>query len=195
VGAPLPAAHLPAQRPRDMGRRPGRVRMGRRRIQRLERTQRLRAPAERAFEFYAEARNLEAITPPWLGFRMITQGTIEMRAGALIDYRLKLHGVPVRWRTRIEVWEPPLRFVDVQLRGPYSLWEHTHTFERDGDDAVLITDRVRYALPLGPLGGIAHAIFVRRDLERIFNYRAMAVAARLATTAPDLAVDNHHSMH
>lgn len=195
MGAPLPAEDLAAERPREMRWRPRRVHMSRRRIQLLERTQRLRAPAERAFEFYAEARNLEAITPPWLGFRMITQGTVEMRAGALIDYRLKLHGVPVRWRTRIEAWQPPLRFVDVQLRGPYALWEHTHTFEPQGDDAVLIGDRVRYALPLGPLGAIAHAIFVRRDLERIFNYRAIAVAARLGTAPPDLAVDNPRSMH
>jgi ligand-binding SRPBCC domain-containing protein len=151
-----------------------------RRVHLLERTQRLEVPAELAFEFYAQASNLEAITPPWLGFRMITPGRIQMRAGALIDYRLKLHGVPVRWRTRIETWEPPVRFVDMQLRGPYALWEHTHTFTREGDGgAVLIGDRVRYALPLGPLGGLAHAAFVRRDLERIFNYRAKAVAGLL----------------
>jgi ligand-binding SRPBCC domain-containing protein len=145
----------------------------------LERRQRLELPAERAFAFYADARNLEAITPPWLAFRVTTPGRIEMRPGALIDYRLRLHGVPVRWRTRIEAWDPPRRFVDVQLRGPYALWEHTHTFEPDGAAAVVIGDRVRYALPLGPLGRIAHAVLVRRDLERIFEYRRQAVAARL----------------
>ena len=102
-----------------------------------------------------------------------------MRPGTVIDYRLRLHGVPVRWRTRIEVWDPPRRFVDVQLHGPYALWEHTHTFEPDGDGAVVIRDRVRYALPLGPLGRIAHAVFVRRDVERIFDHRRDAVAARL----------------
>jgi ligand-binding SRPBCC domain-containing protein len=145
----------------------------------LERRQRLELPAERAFAFYADARNLEAITPPWLAFRLTTPGTIEMRPGTVIDYRLRLHGVPVRWRTRIEAWEPPRCFVDVQLHGLYALWEHTHTFEPDGAGAVVIGDRVRYALPLGPLGRVAHAVFVRRDVERIFDHRRHAVAARL----------------
>lgn len=146
----------------------------------LERSQRLQLPVEEAFAFYADARNLEAITPPWLGFRVTTPGEIQMRAGTLIDYRLKLHGFPVRWRTRIEAWDPPHRFVDAQIRGPYSLWEHTHTFEADGPGAVVIADRVRYALPFGPLGALAHAAFVRRDLERIFDYRREAVRERLA---------------
>jgi ligand-binding SRPBCC domain-containing protein len=142
----------------------------------LERRQRLALPAARAFAFYADALNLEAITPPWLGFRVATPGPIAMSAGTLIDYRLRLHGVPMRWRTRIVAWEPPRRFVDVQLRGPYALWEHTHTFEPAGDDAVVIADRVRYALPFGVLGRLAHGLFVRRDLERIFDYRHLAVA-------------------
>ena len=146
----------------------------------LVRRQRLDLPLEQAFEFYAQARNLEAITPPWLGFRVTTPGEIEMREGALIEYRLALHRIPVRWRTRIEAWEPPVRFVDAQLRGPYALWVHTHTFEADGPDAVVIRDHVRYALPFGPLGTLAHAAFVRRDLERIFDYRAQAVAAQIA---------------
>ena len=146
------------------------------RVYLLERRQQLAVPVARAFEFYAQARNLEAITPPWLGFAVTTQGVIEMRAGAVIDYRLSLHRVPVRWRTRIEAWEPPTRFVDVQVRGPYALWEHTHTFEPAGEDGVVIGDRVRYALPLGPLGELAHGLFVRRDLERIFEFREHAVA-------------------
>jgi ligand-binding SRPBCC domain-containing protein len=146
----------------------------------LVRRQRLELPIEQAFEFYAQARNLEAITPPWLGFRVTTPGQIEMREGALIEYRLVLHRIPVRWRTRIEAWEPPVRFVDAQLRGPYALWVHTHTFEADGAGAVVIGDHVRYALPFGPLGALAHAAFVRRDLERIFDYRAQAVAAQIA---------------
>jgi ligand-binding SRPBCC domain-containing protein len=153
--------------------------MSARRVHVLERSQRLELPAHEAFAFYADARNLEAITPPWLGFRVVTPGPIAMRRGALIDYRLKLHGVPVRWRTRIAAWEPPLRFVDVQLSGPYALWEHTHSFAPDGRDAVVIGDRVRYALGFGPLGALAHALFVRRDLERIFDHRRDAVAAQL----------------
>ncbi|MBA3866835.1 MAG: SRPBCC family protein [Solirubrobacterales bacterium] len=147
----------------------------------LERSQRLELPIEQAFEFHGEAANLEAITPPWLGFEITTPRPIEMRVGTRLDYRLKLHGVPVRWQTRIEAWEPPTRFVDVQVEGPYKLWEHTHTFAADGDDAVLIEDRVRYALPLGPLGLIAHRLFVRNDVERIFDFRREAVAGQLAT--------------
>ena len=143
----------------------------------LEREQRLALPASEAFAFYAEARNLEAITPPWLAFRVLGPGAIAMHAGTLIEYRLRLHGVPLRWRTRIAVWEPPLRFVDVQVSGPYALWEHTHTFEPLGGGAVAIRDRVRYTLPLGVLGRLAYALFVRRDLDRIFAYRARAVAA------------------
>jgi ligand-binding SRPBCC domain-containing protein len=104
-----------------------------------------------------------------------------MRPGTLLDYKLRLHGVPVRWQTRIETWEPPARFVDIQLKGPYSLWEHTHLFEKGGDDATVIHDRVRYAIPLGPLGAIAHRLFVRRDLERIFDYRRSAITERLET--------------
>jgi ligand-binding SRPBCC domain-containing protein len=145
----------------------------------LERRQRVAVPAERAFAFFSDARNLEAITPPWLRFRVLTPGAIEMREGALIDYRLRLHGIPLAWRTRIVVWEPPHRFVDVQLRGPYALWEHTHTFARDGYDAVVIADRVRYALPFGPLGELARHLFVRRDLDRIFDHRVRAVVGQL----------------
>jgi ligand-binding SRPBCC domain-containing protein len=144
----------------------------------LERSQRVELPLERAFEFYGDARNLETITPPWLGFEVRTPPPLEMWVGTLIDYRLKLHGVPVRWRTRIQAWEPPLRFVDVQVEGPYRLWEHAHGFE-PAEGGTLIRDLVRYALPLGPLGLLAHRLFVRRDVERIFDYRREAVAERL----------------
>jgi ligand-binding SRPBCC domain-containing protein len=146
----------------------------------LERSQRVEVPVERAFDFYVDARNLEPMTPPWLHFKVTTPGELVLRQGARLDYELRLHGVPVRWQTRIEVWEPPERFVDVQAKGPYSLWEHTHLFEKDGDDAALIHDRVRYAIPLGPLGALAHRLFVRRDLERIFDYRRNAASKRLA---------------
>ncbi len=149
----------------------------------LERRQRLEVPIERAFAFFADARNLEAITPPWLGFEVTTPGEIEMREGALISYRLKLHGVPVRWRTRIETWEPPRRFVDVQLSGPYAVWHHTHSFEAVGDDAVWIGDLVRYAIPFGPLGKLAERLFVGRDVERIFDYRRGAVATAIENSA------------
>ncbi|HEY6550570.1 MAG TPA: SRPBCC family protein [Solirubrobacterales bacterium] len=145
----------------------------------LERSQRVEVPIDLAFAFYGNSDNLEPLTPPWLHFEVTTPRPLTLQAGALLDYRLKLHGVPVRWTTLIETWEPPLRFVDSQAKGPYSHWEHTHLFEQDGDGATIIHDRVRYVLPLGPLGAIAHRLFVRRDLKRIFDYRREAVAERL----------------
>jgi ligand-binding SRPBCC domain-containing protein len=131
-----------------------------------------------AFAFFADASNLEAITPPWLRFRLITPGPIRMAPGARIEYRLRLHLVPIRWVSEITVWEPGRRFVDVQLRGPYELWEHIHTFE-PAAAGTMICDRVRYALPYGPLGEAAHLAFVRRDLARIFEFRRQAVARQL----------------
>lgn len=149
----------------------------------LEREQRVALPIDQAFAFYGDARNLERITPPWLGFEVTTPEPIEMGVGTLIEYKLRLHGVPVRWRTRIEAWEPPRRFVDAQVRGPYTLWEHTHTFEEDGPGATIIRDRVRYSIPFGPLGELADRLLVRRDLKQIFDYRRDAVARELTPSA------------
>ena len=145
----------------------------------LERSQRLPGAPDDVFAFFSDAFNLERITPPWLGFRVLTPRPIVMERGTLIEYRLTLHGVPIRWLTRIELWEPPLRFVDVQVRGPYRVWHHTHTFEPDGD-RTLMRDTVRYALPLGPLGEVARRAFVARDLARIFEFRQQAVRGLLA---------------
>ena len=144
----------------------------------LEREQLLALPREQAFGFFADAGNLEAITPPWLGFRIATPRPIEMRPGALIEYRLRLHAIPIRWRTRIEVWEPPLRFVDAQLSGPYAIWHHTHEFEAVGE-ATLMRDRVRYRIGFGPLGELAQWALVERDLAKIFDYRRERIAALL----------------
>ena len=141
----------------------------------LERTQELPVGIDRAFELFADAHNLEAITPPLLRFRVITPRPIEMREGTLLEYRLRLHGVPVRWRTRIESWDPPHGFVDAQLSGPYALWEHTHRLTVLATDRTLVSDRIRYRIGFGPLGAIAHRLFVRRDLERIFDYRREAI--------------------
>ncbi|HEX3240566.1 MAG TPA: SRPBCC family protein [Solirubrobacterales bacterium] len=154
--------------------------MGREHV--LEREQRVERPIAEVFDFYGEALNLEAITPPWLGFEVTTPDVV-MRPGARIEYRLKLHGVPVRWRTRIDAWEPPHRFVDVQTKGPYALWHHTHEFESDGPGATILRDRVRYALPFGPLGEIARRLLVRRDLERIFDHRRDAVERLLKSSS------------
>jgi hypothetical protein len=147
----------------------------------LERSQRVEIPIEEAFAFYATVQNLEPMTPPWLHFKVTTVGAVAMQPGALLDYTLRLHGVPIRWTTRIESWDPPTGFLDTQVRGPYKLWEHTHVFERAGDGATVIQDHVRYALPLGPLGWAAHRLFVRRDLERIFDFRAEALSRIIAS--------------
>lgn len=146
----------------------------------LEREQRLAVAREAVFEFFADARNLGTITPPLLAFRMLTPEPIVMAAGTRLRYRLKVRGVPISWLTEIEEWDPPHRFVDRQLEGPYTLWHHTHTFEDDGAGATIMRDVVRYELPLGGLGEIAHRLLVRRDLERIFDYRAERVPALLA---------------
>jgi ligand-binding SRPBCC domain-containing protein len=143
----------------------------------LERSQRLPGSPEEVFGFFADAHNLEAITPPFLGFEVVTPKPIDMHEGTLIEYRLKLHGLRLRWRTRIDAWEPGERFVDRQLKGPYRLWHHTHTFEPDGED-TLMRDVVRYALPLGPLGEVARVALVRRDLDRIFDFRHAEIARR-----------------
>jgi ligand-binding SRPBCC domain-containing protein len=109
----------------------------------------------------------------------VTPRPIEMRVGALIEYRLRLRGLPVAWLTRIEDWTEGVRFVDVQLAGPYRLWHHTHEFAPDGDGGTVMRDTVRYALPWWPLGEVAHALLVRRDLAAIFDHRERAVAERL----------------
>ena len=143
----------------------------------LRREQRLPGPPAEVFPFFSDAGNLEAITPPWLRFEVVTPRPIEMRPGALIEYRLVLHRLPIAWLTRIEEWEPGVRFVDMQMAGPYRLWHHTHEFRVHPDGGTVMTDTVRYALPLGPLGALAHRAVVRRDVERIFAFRARAVPA------------------
>jgi ligand-binding SRPBCC domain-containing protein len=134
---------------------------------------------EEVFPFFAEARNLEAITPPWLKFEVLTPPPIAMRTGALIDYQIRVHGIPIRWRTEIAEWQPPHRFVDIQLRGPYTLWHHTHIFE-ERDGGTLCLDHVRYR----PRGGLlVHWLFVRRDVQRIFDYRQQRLKQLLGSPA------------
>lgn len=145
---------------------------------RLERAQVIPRPVPEVFAFFADAANLEAITPPFLRFRIVTPPPIVMAPGARIDYRLSLFGVPFGWETEIVAWEPNVRFVDVQRRGPYRHWHHLHTFEAV-PEGTCMRDRVDYALPLGGLGGLAHALFVRRTLDRIFDHRRATIAMRL----------------
>ena len=127
----------------------------------------LRRGRSEVFEFFSNAENLEALTPPWLRFRILTECPIAMRQGCFIDYRLRVRGIPVRWRTEITAWEPPSRFVDEQRRGPYRCWIHEHIFE-EHPDGTLVIDRVNYAV----WGGrVIDRLFVRRDVETIFAFR------------------------
>jgi hypothetical protein len=141
----------------------------------LERVQRVPRPRTEVFRFFADAANLERLTPGFLSFRIMTPLPIAMQPGALIDYRIALFGLPMTWRTLIESYSPGEQFVDVQLKGPYKRWHHTHTF-RDVPGGTEIRDHVEYALPLGPLGRIAHALMVKRTLARIFDHRARVMA-------------------
>ena len=146
----------------------------------LKRSQELEGTPEEVFPFFADAYNLEAITPPLLRFRVITPRPIDMHTGALIEYRLRVHGMPVRWKTRIEEWQPSTRFVDRQLSGPYRLWHHTHEFEPLPGQRTLMTDLVRYSVGYGPAGELAHRLFVGRDVAEIFDYRAEVIGPLLA---------------
>lgn len=136
----------------------------------LTRSQIVDAPLEEVFAFFADAENLEALTPGFLRLRILTPTPIEMRTGTRIDYALSLFGLPVRWRTHITEWRPGELFVDEQESGPYAFWRHTHAFEWAGS-GTRVQDSVEYALPFGPIGRVAHALFVRRTLERIFDVR------------------------
>ena len=142
----------------------------------LRREQVVPRPLEEVFGFFSDARNLQKITPPWLNFQILTREPIDIHPGTLLDYRLKWHGLGIRWRTRIVTWNPPHVFTDEQIRGPYRLWHHTHTFTAEAGGTRMV-DVVNYQLPLGILGAIAHRLAVRRDLERVFDYRQQVIAS------------------
>ena len=130
---------------------------------------------DQVFAFFAEATNLERITPPELGFTIVTSHPIQLHAGTCIEYRLHLFGLPFSWSSEIQLWNPPEAFVDVQRRGPYKLWVHTHRF-REEQGATIIEDEVQYALPYAPLGELVYPL-VRLQLRRIFQYRQHAIRA------------------
>ncbi|MBD3169685.1 MAG: CDP-paratose 2-epimerase [candidate division Zixibacteria bacterium] len=146
----------------------------------LKKQQYIARPREEVFEFFGKAENLEKITPGSLGFNIITPTPINMRAGTLIDYTVKPMIFPIRWRTLITDYDPPRRFVDEQLKGPYSFWHHTHTFE-EKDGGTLITDEVRYVIPFGIIGRIAHVLFVKSQLKKIFDFREKVISEIFAS--------------
>ena len=134
-------------------------------------------PRVEVFRFFAEPRNLALVTPPWLGVRVVGAPPA-MAAGAVLDYRVRWLGLPLRWRTFIREYDPPVRFVDVQVRGPYARWEHRHLFVEEGE-GTRIEDRVVYRPPLGPLGRLAHAAVIGRQLDAIWRYRERRIAELL----------------
>lgn len=151
------------------------------RLHKLRRRQFVPAPLAEVFRFFSRPENLEAITPPELGFKILTPSPVPMRRGALIDYAVSPFGVPMRWSSLITEFEAPRLFVDEQLKGPYSYWRHAHRFEPAGD-GTWIEDDILYALPFGPLGVLAH-FAVRKQLEGIFDHRARFIADRFANGA------------
>jgi ligand-binding SRPBCC domain-containing protein len=176
---------MPENRAKRHWREPGRAGYrGEMELHRLERVMRVERPLREVFAFFADAANLEAITPAFLRFRILSPLPVEMRVGARIEYALTLFGVPLRWDTRITEWQPGVRFVDEQESGPYSVWRHTHEFAADGDGATIVKDVVEYREPLGPLGQVAHALFVTRALARIFDHRREAISRLLSPRIP-----------
>lgn len=140
----------------------------------LERKQIIERTREEVFDFFADAGNLERITPPELNFKIITPQPIDIKKGALIDYQLKLRGIPLRWKTEITQWNPPFDFVDTALKSPYKQWIHLHTFEESEAGETIMKDLVRYRLPLEPLGDLAH-FYVKKELKYIFDYRCKVI--------------------
>jgi ligand-binding SRPBCC domain-containing protein len=137
-------------------------------------TQQVTRPLAEVFNFFSRAENLEELTPPWLNFKILKAEPQPVQQGTVIHYSLRLHGIPLRWTSEIVEWEPPHRFVDLQLRGPYKLWRHEHRFEaRDG--GTLISDTIHLSLPLGFLGQLAYKIKVHSDVQEIFSFREVKI--------------------
>lgn len=136
-------------------------------------------PLDEVFEFFARPENLEAITPGSLRFHILTPSPIQMHPGTLIDYELRLSGVPIHWRTLITAYDPPRLFIDEQLKGPYAFWHHRHTFTAV-DGGTRIEDEVHYALPFGPLGRLVHGLYVGRSVRGIFAHRREVLERRFA---------------
>ena len=132
---------------------------------------------EEAFAFFSRPENLEEITPPFLRFHIVRADS-QLHAGSLIEYRLRVRGLPMRWASEISEWDPPRKFIDTQLRGPYAVWRHQHIFVPDNGGTRIIDD-VEYALPFGILGRLAHVLLMRRDIERIFDFRQRRLAELL----------------
>ena len=144
----------------------------------LERSILVNKSPEEVYEFFSDPGNLQELTPPWLDFRVVGSSTEGVEGGTTIDYRLKMRGLPIRWRSLISEWDPPRSFVDEQLKGPYRVWHHTHTF-LETEEGVRVGDKVRYAVPGGPLfEGLVERLFVGPDVKKIFDYRMKRLGER-----------------
>ena len=152
----------------------------------LRREQWIARPIDEVFAFFADAQNLEKLSPSWLGFKILSMSTDSIEQGTTIHYRLRLHGIPVHWQTDICEWNAPHCFVDEQTKGPYRQWHHTHKFEAHGSRTKVI-DEVQYSLPFGVLGQIVHVLKVRRDVNRIFDYRRLQIDALFGQPGKDTA--------
>tara|TARA_B100001123_G_C14690773_1_gene781241 strand:+ start:126 stop:584 length:459 start_codon:yes stop_codon:yes gene_type:complete len=137
----------------------------------LKREQKISKNILDVFDFFSKPENLTIITPPKMKFEILTPNPVDMKEGALVDYTVKILGFPIRWRTLITKYSPPNIFVDQQLKGPYSIWHHTHTFEKISDNETLIRDVVVYGVPYGFIGRLIHSLYIKRDLKNIFSYR------------------------
>lgn len=144
-------------------------------VEEFQAEQWLPLPPEQVFPFFADPRNLERITPPWLGFKLVASSPRGVGEGALLHYRLRLHGIPVRWVSRIETWRENECFVDVQVKGPYALWHHAHVFT-PSEGGTLLEDHIRYRLPGGFVGRVIAGSWVRRDVQSIFTHRQAVIA-------------------
>lgn len=138
-------------------------------------TQVINRPIEEVFVFFSKPENLAVITPKKLGFKILTPTPIKMNKGCLIDYLIHLMGIPVHWRTIITDYDPPHMFIDQQLKGPYSLWHHTHTFKKI-ENGVEIKDRIIYSIPLGWMGQLLHKFWIKKDLNNIFSHRKKVIS-------------------
>jgi ligand-binding SRPBCC domain-containing protein len=143
----------------------------------LKKEQLVARPREDVFAFFEKPENLARITPPWLGFRILTPSPIVMGWGAEFEYTIKVMGIRMRWKSLISDYQPPFRFVDEQTKGPYSYWHHTHTFT-EVDGGTLVGDEVKYAMPFGMIGTLVQRLAVGRQLEAIFSYRARVTSGQ-----------------
>jgi ligand-binding SRPBCC domain-containing protein len=151
------------------------------------------APVETVFGFFSRPENLSKLTPPGLGFVILTPPPIEMKKDALIDYTIRLLGIRVRWTTLITAYEAGSSFVDEQLKGPYSYWHHSHVFE-SAPGGTIVRDRIRYALPFGPVGRLVHSLAVRNQLEEIFDFRVRVIDGIFREGGTPVAVDGKKGM-